>query len=60
MNLNGKLNLDIRSMKILSEKFERKSFLDIIDDYRCNEYYIQLIKDCKIDKRINDMKETIE
>jgi hypothetical protein len=60
VNLSGRMNFDIRSLKILFEKFERKNFLDIIDDYRCNEYYIQLIEDRKIDRRINDMKEIID
>jgi hypothetical protein len=56
MNLNGGLNFDVRSMKILFEMFERKSFLDIIDNYTCNVYYMQLIEECRVDKRIEDMK----
>jgi hypothetical protein len=49
-----------RSMKNWFEKFVRRSFLEKFDDYRCVEYYQQLLEECKIDKRTENLKEIIE
>jgi hypothetical protein len=46
-------------MRILFEKFERKSFLDVLDDYRCNEYYMQLLNEFKADNRIDEIRKSL-
>jgi mitochondrial fission protein ELM1 len=57
MIINNGLNLDKELMKIVLNRFIRKSYLDDIDQYRCNKYYFDLVKELKFDHRINDMKE---
>jgi hypothetical protein len=58
--INNRMNLDVKSMKVVLNKFIRKSYLDVIDEYRCNEYYFDLVKEIIFDYRLSDISTMVE
>jgi hypothetical protein len=60
MIIENGMNLDVESIKIVLNRVVRKSYLNVIDEYRCNEYYFDLAKEFKFDHRINDILEMIK
>jgi hypothetical protein len=45
---------------IVNGKFIRICFIDHIDDFRYNSSYLKLMKECKLDGRIKEIKELIK
>jgi hypothetical protein len=54
------MNLDIKSMKMVLNKFTRKNYLIVIDEYIYNELYFNLLKKFNFDHRINDISTMVE
>jgi hypothetical protein len=59
MIINNLINHDVKSMKVVRNKFARKSYLVVIDEYRCNEFYFNLVKELKFDHRINEISKMV-
>jgi hypothetical protein len=59
LNLNKGVSFDWETMGFLCNNFKRKSFLDRLDDYRCQINYINKLKEYKFDSRIELIEETI-
>jgi hypothetical protein len=55
MNLNKGIPFDIDAIKFLCNNFKRKSFLDKLDDYRCEEQYMKKLKKCKFDNKFENL-----
>jgi hypothetical protein len=59
MNLNKVISFDIETIKFLCNNFKRRSFLDMLDDYRCEKHYMKNWKKCRFDNRIENLEEII-
>jgi hypothetical protein len=59
MNLNKGISFDIETIKFLCINDRRRSFLDRLDDYRCENHYINILKESEFDNRIESLKEVI-
>jgi predicted ATPase len=60
MNLNKGISFDFETIQFLCSNFKRKSFLDKLDDYRCENNYMNKLWEYKFDSRIEQFEETIK
>jgi hypothetical protein len=43
MNLNKGISFDLETIRFLCNNFKRRSFLDRLDDYRCETNYMNIL-----------------
>jgi hypothetical protein len=59
MNLNKGTSFDFETIKFLCNNFKRRSFMDRLDDYRCEPNYLNKLKESELDNRIDEFEEII-
>jgi hypothetical protein len=59
MNLNKGTSFDFQTIKFLCNNFKRRSFMDKLDDYRCESNYLNKLKESGLDNRIDNLEEII-
>jgi hypothetical protein len=59
MNLNKGISFDLETIKFLCSSFKRRSFLDRLDDYRCEKNYLDMLQENNLDSRITNLSGTI-
>jgi hypothetical protein len=59
MNLNKGTLFDFETIKFLCNNFKRRSFMDRLDDYRCEQNYLNKLKESGLDNRIDQFEEII-
>jgi hypothetical protein len=59
MNLNKGTSFDLETIKFLCNNFKRKSFMDNLDEYRCEQNYLNRLREIKLDNRIDKLEEII-
>jgi hypothetical protein len=59
MNINKGTSFDFETIKFLCNNFKRRSFMDRLDNYRCEPNYLNKLKESELDNRIDKIEEVI-